>query len=327
MRNHLSTSIVCLSLFVIRWFITIERPIEFKNIAITPTVVTTPTVIPLPKSATHFANCDVPCWINKRMPLVGTKTVYDEYGRSTKFIHTMEGPKHYPRIQQLRDGQHAFSTTDFNSEVPLPYFSWAEYSIQEPQVDFDTAIKGAVFIARNCGSLNKREGLVKKLRKYIRVDAISSCLNNAPWPEGIERRDKNGAMGKYLFYLSFENECSNDYITEKLWGSFSSGSLPIYYGAPNVDEHVPEDSIIQLSHDNVDDVGPMLAKLMNDKEGYDHYHRWRKMELPDWFVDKYDFTHIHGMCRSCRYNVYRHNKDRFGWDHANQNLIDLRNVL
>lgn len=313
MRTYLSITILIIVLITSFRSITIRkqrRPfMKFSD---------PPTVAPLPKSAVKFENCDVPCWFDKRIPLVGTKTVYDEHGRYTKFMHTMEGPKHYPQIKRLGKGQHALSTTDFDSDVPLPYFSWAEYSIQQPQVEFKDAIKGAVFIARNCGSLNNREGLVKKLQKYIRVDAISSCLNNAPWPDGIDRRDKDGAMRKYLFYLSFENECSKDYITEKLWGSFSSGSLPIYYGAPNVHEHVPENSIIQLSHENVDKVGPMLAELMHDERGYNFYHKWRTRSLEGWFEDKYYFTNIHGICRSCRYNFYRHNKKDYRWDHANQ---------
>ena len=277
---------------------------------------------PMHPGAVKFDRCDVPCWFYpKNVPLVGSKTVYDEHGQSTTFMHTMEGAKHYPASKKPKEGKHdALSTTSFKSEVPLPYFSWAEYSIQKSQVEFDQAIKGAVFIARNCGSLNDREGLVKKLQKYIRVDAISSCLNNAKWPEDIPRRDKNGAMRKYLFYLSFENECTDDYITEKLWGGLESGSLPVYYGAPNAHEHAPPMSIIQVSHETVDTVGPLLKKLSENKEEYDKYHKWRTVPLPQSFHDKYDFTHIHGLCRSCRYNKCRHDP-LCTWDQGNQNTI------
>lgn len=284
--------------------------------------ITTIVSIPPPPYATKFNDCDVPCWYYpKNLPLVGKKVVYDDRGRNTVFMHTMEGGKHYPASTRIREGVHdALSTTSYESEVPVPYFSWAEYSIQNPQVDFDTAIKGAVFIARNCGSLNNREGLVKKLQEYIRVDAISSCLNNAPWPDGVNRRDKRAAMSRYLFYLAFENESTDDYITEKLWGGFESGSLPVYFGAPNVDEHVPPNSLIHLTHQNVDKVGPLLKRLSENKKEYDMYHKWRTKPLPKTFHDKYDFTHIHGICRSCRYNVCRHDQSCV-WDKKNQRSI------
>lgn len=283
---------------------------------------TRPTFIPPPDYATKFKNCDVPCYFYpKNVPLVGAKTVYDDKGHSTTFMHTMEGGKHYPVSTKIKPGKHdALSTTSFESEVPLPYFSWAEYNIQSPQVDFDTAIKAIAFVARNCGSLNNREGLVKKLMKYIRVDAISSCLNNSEWPKDIERRDKRGAMRKYLFYAAFENECTDDYITEKLWGGLESGSLPIYYGAPNVMEHVPYKSIIHLTHENVDSVGPLLKRLSENKKEYDKYHKWRKEPLPQAFIEKYKFTHVHGLCRSCRFNVCRHDSN-CKWDHSSQSII------
>ena len=275
-----------------------------------------------PPQATKFDNCDIFCsFYPRNVPLVGSKTVYDDRGHSTTFMHTMEGGKHYPASKKIKPGKHdALSTTSFDSEVPLPYFSWAEYKIQSPQVDFDSAIKGAVFIARNCGSLNDREGLVKKLQEYIRVDAISSCLNNAEWPKDIERRDKNGAMRKYLFYLSFENECTDDYVTEKGWGGLESGTLPIYYGAPNAHEHFPPMSFIQVTHETVDMVGPLLKRLSEDKEEYDKYHKWRKEPLPQAFIEKYKFTHVHGLCRSCHYNKCRHDPS-CTWDKKNQKEI------
>jgi hypothetical protein len=276
----------------------------------------------IPSNVIKFDRCDVPCWFHpKNMPLVGSKTVYDDVGRKTVFMHSMEGSKHYRQIKTIKPGVHdALSTTSFESEVPLPYFSWAEYSIQNTQVDFNNAIKGAVFIARNCGSINEREKLVKKLQQYIRVDSISSCLGNSPWPTGIKRNDKNAAMRRYLFYLSFENEISRDYITEKLWGGLESGTLPIYYGAPNVHEHAPPMSIIQVSHETVDTVGPLLQKLTENKEEYDKYHLWRKKPLTRSFIEKYHFTHTHGLCRSCRYNKCRHDPS-CKWDQKNQKGI------
>ena len=275
-----------------------------------------------PPHAVKFDRCDVPCWFSPRhVPLVGSKTVYDERGRSTTFMHSMEAEKHYPQLKKIKPGVHdALSTTSFESEVPLPYFSWLEYSIQKPQVDFDKAIKGAVFVARNCGSLNDREGLVKKLQQYIRVDSISSCLNNSPWPAGIKRSDKYGAIGRYLLYFAFENENSKHYITEKLWGGLESGSLPVYFGAPNIMEHVPMKAIIQVTHETVDTVGPLLKRLTENKEEYDRFHVWRKEPLPRQFVEKYQFTHVHGLCRSCRYNVCRHD-NKCTWDQKNQKGI------
>lgn len=47
----------------------------------------------------------------------------------------------------------------------------------------------------------------------LRVDSVSSCLHNADKPTGVD--DKESIMRQYLFYLAFENQCEDDYISEK----------------------------------------------------------------------------------------------------------------
>jgi hypothetical protein len=270
----------------------------------------------------------VPCYYDSHIPLVGRKTVFDEFGRSSTFMHTMEGPKHYPATR-TKGKYDALSTVSMESDVPLPYFSWAEYNIKVPAVDFNSSIKGGVFIARNCRSLNDREGLIREVQRYMRLDSISSCMNNAPWPEDIPRTDKGAVMKRYLFYFALENECSDDYMTEKLWGALGTGTLPVYFGAPNVLDYVPENSIINV-HSFVDQttgkinykqLGDYLSLLANNKDMYMEYHKWRSEPyLSSKFRKTYEFTHVHNLCRSCRWNLARHEPDKYYFDHKSQEL-------
>lgn len=277
-----------------------------------------------------FPSCDVPCYFDRVIPLVGRKTVFDDRGRSSTFMHTMEGPLHYPRSTN-RGTYDALSTVSMKSDVPLPYFSWAEYNIKSPPVDFDSAIKGSVFIARNCRSLNDREGLIKSLSNLTRVDSVSSCLNNSPWPSDVPRSEKHLIMKRYLFYFAFENECSEDYMTEKLWGALESGSLPVYFGAPNVLDYVPPKSIIDVNQfrdtDGSIDVmalSELLNSLVHDKDEYMAYHKWRSNpDYPSFFKTTYDFTHDHSICRSCRWNLARHEPFRYHFDQRTQKLITM----
>ena len=94
--------------------------------------------------------------------------------------------------------------------MPYTYYShwWPkEEDLRAPQVQFSKGIKAAVFLARNCGSKNNREKLVKELTSSeFRVDSLSSCLNNRKAPPGVNLKDKKQVMSKYLFYLAFENQ-------------------------------------------------------------------------------------------------------------------------
>lgn len=51
-------------------------------------------------------------------------------------------------------------------------------------------------------------------------------------------------MSHYKFVLAIENTMTESYVTEKLFYALDSGSIPIYFGAPNVWDFVPPHSII-----------------------------------------------------------------------------------
>ena len=120
--------------------------------------------------------------------------------------------------------QHFFGTTSFQSEIPRTYvksfkFNTTSMRVQSTAVNYSTAIKGASFLAKNCNSKNNRERVVEQLiNTPFRVDSLSTCLHNADPPEGVimKTAPKSEVMQKYLFHLAFENQNTNDYITEKL---------------------------------------------------------------------------------------------------------------
>ena len=198
-----------------------------------------------------FPGCNVPCRDYGIAEINTVRSVEVDSQTSWDFTFSMEGPEYYPFLEREPDAWRKnkfYATTSFDSEVPLPYYSKAEYSIQAPAVNYNDVIHGAAFLARNCGSKNNREDLVKQLQKSdFRIDSLSQCLHNAEPPPGVKLNGKKQLILRhYLFYLAFENQCVDDYITEKLWGPFEAGVVPIYFGAPNVKEHVPNHSIIHV---------------------------------------------------------------------------------
>jgi hypothetical protein len=60
-----------------------------------------------------------------------------------------------------------------------------------------------------------------------------------------EIRDKSSVLLRSKFAWCYENTVGPDnYITEKIFDSFLSGCVPIYWGAENVLEHIPADCFI-----------------------------------------------------------------------------------
>jgi hypothetical protein len=197
--------------------------------------------------------CDVPCrWASRSSAVVaGLFALGLEPPNNKVIVYSMEGEAYYPQLSlqpenRIRFG--AMSTTSFMSEVPVPYFSFAEFLLQGKHVPLGEIEKPmtVMFMANNCGSKNNREGLVRAMMKSsLKVDSVSRCLNNVNVP-GSEKADKGKFQRKYPLYLAFENQNVDDYMTEKLWGALAAGVIPVYWGASNVWHHVPPKSIINV---------------------------------------------------------------------------------
>jgi hypothetical protein len=268
--------------------------------------------------------CDVPCQYTGGVHMV-TPAYID--GTDWKFTFSMEGTYYHPNAAvDLRAYQedHYYATTSFKSDIPLPYYSETEYTIQHPGVDYDKALKGASFIANNCESANHREDVALALMQsnVFGVESLSGCLHNSRPPPGVhDMSNKTAVMERYLFHLAFENQNEEDYITEKLWGVLSSGTVPIYFGAPNVKEHAPPNSIIVVDdYDSLKDLAIYLEKVAANKTLYETYHAWRKQPLAESFHRKYAFSRTHSTCRLCRWVHAK--KHGLGWDHEQQQLVE-----
>lgn len=264
--------------------------------------------------------CDVPCFWTSTSGLIRTVT-----SEKYTFKLSMEGSHYY---SSLRKGKGFMGTTSFESEIPLPYYNWTwtRFLDKPPDVkdvwsdnNIQTQPKGTIprvlFMARNCRSSNNREKVIREL--YDIVDSVSSCLRN----KNVGTvRNKHTFMENYMFYAAFENGCVNDYVTEKLWGAFAAGTLPIVYGPPNIWDHVPAKSILNVADfSSIKSLQEHVEYLVANRTAYDEYHAWRRQPLPNWFVAKYNFTHVHSACRLCRWVAAK--RDGLKWDPVQQEII------
>lgn len=57
---------------------------------------------------------------------------------------------------------------------------------------------------------------------------------------------KMDVLSKYRFSLCFENMPMRGYITEKIFDCFYAGTVPVYWGAPDIENHIPENCYIKF---------------------------------------------------------------------------------
>lgn len=97
-------------------------------------------------------------------------------------------------------------------------------------------------------------------------------------PNPLENTDSRyDIIGSHKFTVAFENSCFPGYVTEKPIQAMCCGSIPIYYGAPDVEEYLPHGTFIDLRdfivNGRVDGKGLVYYLLtMSDSE----YNTYRK---------------------------------------------------
>jgi len=78
----------------------------------------------------------------------------------------------------VRRGYDVIMTTSLSSDVPVGYFSWAEYEIMAPVQPKTEAALAAAFIS-NCGARNFRLQALEALEKAgIKLDSYGGCHRN-----------------------------------------------------------------------------------------------------------------------------------------------------
>ena len=85
-------------------------------------------------------------------------------------------------------------------------------------------------------------------------------------------KDKLKVVSQSKFVLAYENAIQDDYVTEKMYDILQAGAVPIYLGAPNVKQHVPEECFINKNDFKTYDELYAFLKNMDDKT-YDDYRQ------------------------------------------------------
>lgn len=141
--------------------------------------------------------------------------------------------------------------------------------------------------------LASRDSVARELLSYLPHHSFGKCLNNmgdqhvllSMYPDCAKSYGDNSywahhlhcAMSHYKFVLAIENTWTESYVTEKLFYALDAGAIPIYFGAPNVWDLVPPNSIIDGSKfKTLESLAVYVKEVAADPVLYAGYHAWRR---------------------------------------------------
>ena len=96
------------------------------------------------------------------------------------------------------------------------------------------------FIYRSCARISHlRKDFCQLLAQYKKVDCPAESLNNMPkisWPDNWIQ-EKLDFMANCKFSICFEQTSSPWYVSEKIYHAFLAGTVPIYWGCPEISQY------------------------------------------------------------------------------------------
>ena len=168
---------------------------------------------------------------------------------------------------------------------PLYYFYTKDYerACNKPILTEDElqGKKFCNFVYSNSSAYPEREQIFRILSEYKRVDSGGKFLNNIGGPIS----DKYEFQRNYKFSIAFENACTAGYTTEKILQAFAAGTVPIYYGNPNIAEEFNEKAFINChKYGSFAEVRDLVEKIDKDDRLFLQY-RNQPMKLSNMEKD------------------------------------------
>lgn len=154
----------------------------------------------------------------------------------------------------------------FSGENLAPNFNWYDYAIGSDWIDFGDrylrvplyalrselrvkneerlleGLKFCSFVVSNASADPIRDRFFKRLSEYKRVDSGGRHLNNVGGPVP----DKLAFCAQYKFNIAFENSAYPGYTTEKILEPMCVGSVPIYWGNPEIEREFNSKAFVRV---------------------------------------------------------------------------------
>lgn len=108
-----------------------------------------------------------------------------------------------------------------------------------------------------------------KYRDYLKLSKIIDIASYKSYKGRVE--NKKDILSNYKFSICYENARDiPGYITEKIFDCFFSGCVPVYWGAPNITDLIPEDCFIDRRNFNSNEelYNYMKNMTLADYNGY-----------------------------------------------------------
>ena len=149
---------------------------------------------------------------------------------------------------------------------------------------------------------SRRIEFLLQLMPHIDVHSYGKVFRNRQVADDNGQESKLKTIAAYKFTLAFENAIATDYVTEKFYDPLIAGSVPVYLGAPNIEEFAPGDHCFINAADwnSPGALARYLVEVASDDDLYASYLSWKAKPFRPEFSRLIELTKEHAFVRLCR---------------------------
>jgi glycosyltransferase involved in cell wall biosynthesis len=217
----------------------------------------------------------------------------------------MECEAHYPHIRDARLMRLFDLTMSHHqtADIFTPYCRPEILSTLRTPPQPKTREKLAAFFVSAPYNQSRRLEYAAELMKHMNVHSYGRRMRNQLLVHDLGRQTKLKTIANYKFTLAFENATDEDYVTEKFFQPLEVGSVPVYLGAPNIDQFAPGDRCFINTADfpSPKALAEYLLMLNENDAAYEEYFAWKASPFRPSFLRLTETQRVHEFVRLCRH--------------------------
>lgn len=214
----------------------------------------------------------------------------------------MEAEKKYPELKnpEVTELFDIWMSYKKDADLIYPYYkhgytrSFTQRQIRRPQLNKTLIIFSNIIYEKS------QYEYLEELMACIESDSYYTDLN----PNLIESNrymEKQNSSQYYKFIIAFEDVVDTDYVTDKFYDPLLAGSVPIYLGAPNIEDFAPGDNcfVDVRRFEDPKSLANFIRKCYEDEQLYAKFFEWKNQPLRQSFLSKIKEQKEHPLVRLC----------------------------
>jgi len=189
-----------------------------------------------------------------------------------------------------------------DADIVTPYYYSALNTLLRGPVREKSSEKNVCAFISSSFHKSGRLTYLKALMDYLDIHSYGKVLQNRTLEKDSGHQSKMDTMSRYKFTIAFENAIDKDYVTEKFYDPLIAGSVPIYLGAPNIDDFAPGDKcfINACNWNSPESLARYILEVSKNHELYQSYLDWRSKPFKPYFIKLLEEQKVHSFVRLCR---------------------------